>query len=236
MHISPDEAAAMGRAIFQNECSGQVDKLVWWNKGENFASLGIGHFIWYPKGARGQFEETFPALLMFLKENRVTLPKWLDTCEGCPWESRELFLNSDARKKELQELLARTMALQAAFIGQRFAQSTNKILSSVCEEKRARVKQQIARLEHSPQGRFALIDYLNFKGAGTSVTERYAGKGWGLRQVLEEIPENTDNPVAAFTATAKALLQQRVQNAPLERHEERWLPGWLARVDRYLKS
>ncbi|MBS0603540.1 MAG: hypothetical protein JSS60_00720 [Verrucomicrobia bacterium] len=236
MQISTDEADAIGKGVFYNECSGKEDRLVWWNEGENFPSLGIGHFIWYPKGVVGPFEETFPKLMAFLKENDVKLPGWLKAEEGCPWSDKEAFLAEGAKRKELQELLVKTMALQAVFIGKRFEAALPRILSTMGEEKRERALKQIARLENSSQGKFALIDYVNFKGDGTSDSERYAGKGWGLRQVLEEMPENPENPLAAFTAAAKAVLRQRVESAPPERHEERWLPGWLSRVDRYLKS
>ena len=34
-----------------------------------------------------------------------------------------------------------------------------------------------------------LIDYVNFKGEGVLETERYRGRGWGLLQVLEGMPE-----------------------------------------------
>jgi len=81
-------------------------------------------------------------------------------------------------------------------------------------------------------GTFALIDYVNFKGEGTLETERYKGQGWGLLQVLETMPEGGD-PVREFSQAAKATLARRVRNAPPERHEERWLPGWDARVERY---
>ena len=40
----------IGKRIWSNECNGTVDGLTSWNTGENFASLGIGHFIWYPAG------------------------------------------------------------------------------------------------------------------------------------------------------------------------------------------
>ena len=44
------ELDRIGKRIWQNECGGTADGLTSWNAGENFASLGIGHFIWYPKG------------------------------------------------------------------------------------------------------------------------------------------------------------------------------------------
>ena len=55
----------IGRKIWQNECGGTVAGLTSWNAGENFASLGIGHFIWYPAGARGPFEESFPVFVRY---------------------------------------------------------------------------------------------------------------------------------------------------------------------------
>ena len=51
--LSHQEAMRVGRKIWQNECDGSVAGLTSWNAGENFASLGIGHFICYPPGARG---------------------------------------------------------------------------------------------------------------------------------------------------------------------------------------
>ena len=53
------DALKIGKKIWQNECNGTVAGLTSWNEGENFASLGIGHFIWYPKGQRGPFDESF---------------------------------------------------------------------------------------------------------------------------------------------------------------------------------
>jgi hypothetical protein len=49
------------KKIWQNECNGTIAGLTSWNAGEDFASLGIGHFIWYPKGRRGPFEKVFPS-------------------------------------------------------------------------------------------------------------------------------------------------------------------------------
>jgi hypothetical protein len=235
MEISPAEAELIGRGIFFNECSGRKDRLVWWNQGENFASVGIGHFIWYPRGAKDPFEETFPALLAFFKEKEVELPGWLRSQEGCPWRTKEEFaLQGGKKKRELEDVLSLTLPLQAEFIAKRFEGALQKILVHVREEKKAQVLAQIQQLEKSLQGKFALIDYLNFKGDGTLETERYCGKGWGLMQVLEEMPLDAHNPVEAFAKTAKSLLKARVKNAPFIRNEERWLKGWLVRVDRYL--
>jgi len=234
MEISPAEAEQIGRGIFFNECGGKKERLVWWNQGENFASLGIGHFIWYPQDIQGPYKETFPALLAFFKEQEVEMPQWLQKQEGCPWKSKEELSQKERKKKrDLEDLLSLTTSLQAQFIAARFEDGVEKILSCLNEEKKKQILEQIARLEKTPEGKFALIDYLNFKGDGTVLTERYKGKGWGLLQVLEEMPSNPHDPVRAFAQTAKSLLKARVENAPFARNEERWLKGWIARVDRY---
>lgn len=238
IQISSAESVIIGKKIFQNECSSKIERLVWWNNGENFASLGIGHFIWYPKDVNGPFEETFPQLLAFFKRNNVDLPKWLEVNAPCPWNTKDEFLaqSQEPKRKELQELLARTMPLQAIFIGMRLDNALPKILSGMNEEKRAQAKKQIAQLLNNAEGKFALIDYLNFKGDGTAASERYQGKGWGLQQVLEQMGDKSDNSLDEFINSAKFLLEQRVKGSPTERHEEKWLPGWLARVERYRKT
>src|SRR5215831_8990858 len=64
--LSRNDTLRIGKRIWQNECNGTVIGLTAWNEGENFASLGIGHFIWYPRGQRGPFEESFPKLVSFM--------------------------------------------------------------------------------------------------------------------------------------------------------------------------
>ncbi|MGB2693511.1 MAG: hypothetical protein WBC96_13555, partial [Thermodesulfobacteriota bacterium] len=46
--VSDYELEKIGQLIFINEGAGKVENLTTWNEGEEFASLGIGHFIWYP--------------------------------------------------------------------------------------------------------------------------------------------------------------------------------------------
>ena len=88
--ITNGQALEAGRRLWQNECGGRIDGLTSWNKGEDFASLGIGHFIWYPAGRRGPFEESFPRLLEYLSKNGVVLPAWLRGEVPCMVEPREL--------------------------------------------------------------------------------------------------------------------------------------------------
>ena len=91
LSISFEDASKIGEKIWENECDGSTEGLTHWKKGENFASLGIGHFIWYPTGKREHFYETFPSLLQFYLKEKVILLNWLKTSPGCPWDSRESF-------------------------------------------------------------------------------------------------------------------------------------------------
>lgn len=237
--ISKEEAELIGKRIYANECGGKIEKLVWWNDGEHFASLGIGHFIWYPADQKGPFEETFPSLLLFLSENGVEIPAWLKNVTSCPWSSKEEYLDrkQEAKKTELQTLLAHCISCQTLFIAKRFQQVLPQLLLGLDEAQKNHVSRQIERLSRSHQGKYALLDYLNFKGKGVLESERYQGQGWGLKQVLEQMVDSEKDPLSSFIETAKALLKQRVQNAPPERNEGQWLPGWLARIDSYaLKS
>ena len=228
------ELAAIGRRVWQNECGGTREGLTSWNSGESFASLGIGHFIWYPKGMRGPFEESFPALVSFLGANGVTLPEWLKPGTPCPWRTRTEFQAASKGKQmtELRDMLAGTVAQQGRFLAQRMETALPKLLAATTDAKRAHVKKQFEKLAASEKGTFALIDYVNFKGEGTKPEERYNGRGWGLLQVIEGMED--DNPAAeCFAASASRVLAQRVKNSPPERDEQKWLAGWVRRVESY---
>lgn len=233
VHLSDTQADKIGRRLWQNECGGTVSGLTSWNSGENFASLGIGHFIWYPVGQRGPFEESFPPLLAYLKESGVTLPTWLADSHGCPWPNRNAFLADlhSARLQELRTILANTVPLQARFVANRLEAALPKMLAAAPPDEQAKVKQNFYRVAATSSGMYPLVDYVNFKGEGTSPTERYQGQGWGLLQVLETMNEGP--AVERFRTAAAQVLTRRVHNAPSERHEERWLPGWLSRVRSY---
>jgi hypothetical protein len=238
VRLSEKEAAEIGRKVWRNECAGTVEGLTSWNAGENFASLGIGHFIWYPKGVDGPFEESFPKLVKLFQARGVKLPDWLQPEVKCPWSSRAEF-ERDAHGKrmtELRELLVSTIRLQTEFLVQRLENALPKMLETAEPSHREKVREQFYRvLQSGGAGAFALIDYVNFKGEGTLETERYKGEGWGMLQVLENM-SGKGAPVSDFAASAKAVLERRVRNSPPERHEERWLPGWTKRVARYAEG
>ena len=231
--LSERELDAVGRRVWQNESAGTRDGLTSWNEGEDFASLGIGHFIWYPKGARGPFEESFPALVRFLAANGARPPAWLDG--ACPWSTRAEFMAAFHGEKlnALRELLAGTIHLQARFLAQRMEAALPKMLAAAPAGERENVRAQFARLVASGAGTFALIDYVNFKGEGTKESERYRGEGWGLLQVLAGMRGSGAGGAREFGESAAAVLARRVRNAPPERHEERWLAGWKGRVRAY---
>ena len=237
IEISKAEALRIGRKVWQNECGGSISGLTSWNQGENFASLGIGHFIWYRQGQRGPFEESFPKFLSYARDHSSTLPEWLKQAQACPWSSRAEFLRTQGSPQmlELRKFLAGSVDLQAQFLVLRLQQSLTKMLDEAAPADRGNVRRQFERVASTSAGCYALVDYVNFKGEGTLVTERYQDQGWGLLQVLEQMHGTEDGIAAAheFSHSAAAILKRRVENSPPERHEARWLPGWINRVNSY---
>lgn len=236
LNLSDAEAREVGRRIWQNEGAGKVENLVVWNGGEDFPSLGIGHFIWYPPGVEGPFVERFPALRDALAKE-VRLPQWLIEVDDAPWASRDAFYRdiNSWRMQELRGLMQNTIPQQVAFIVRRLERALPKMVATLeFEPQRRHVKQQFYRVAGSPGGIYALIDYVNFKGEGTSLTERYRGEGWGLLQVLQTMRSERDDIMDEFARAADVVLTRRVQNAP--RDESRWLAGWRKRLRTYIPS
>jgi hypothetical protein len=237
--LSPAQAHSIGNKIWYNESRNSIEKLTWWKSGEQWASLGIGHFIWYPRGYNGIYTETFPDLLIYLHAHKVALPTWLydKSPQPCPWSTQEAFMTDFKSPKmiELRTLLANTIDLQTQFIIERFNANMSALYALCTPHQLAHVKQQFKRVTATPQGVYAVIDYANFKGLGTSQQERYNGQGWGLLQVLEAMhdTQKSSDAVAEFVQAAKQVLERRVKNAPAQRNEGRWLAGWCNRIDGY---
>ena len=240
VRIPDADALRIGKKIWQNESNGTVAGLTAWNTGENFASLGIGHFIWYPQGVNGPFEESFPKFLAFAREHRVAIPGWVNQSPACPWNSRAEFSSAEnsTQMRELRQFLSRTIDVQAQFMVARLQRSLAKMLDEAAPAERANIERQFGRVASTPHGCYALVDYVNFKGEGVLHTERYHGEGWGLLQVLEQMhgTENGAGAAREFSNSAAAMLRRRVQNSPPERHEARWLPGWFKRVHSYSEN
>ena len=237
INISAENAHRIAEKIWKNECAGTIEGLTCWNKGENFASLGIGHFIWYPPGKKERFQESFPELLAFLEKQGSPLPPFLKNNVACPWSSREAFYENieSPEMSVLRAFLFDTKDLQAIFIAQRLERALPGMIKDLPEKEKERVTKVFLKLEKSPKGLYALIDYLNFKGAGATPSESYQGKGWGLLQVLQGISPSSKDLVADFVVSAKDVLRERIANSPSERNEQRWLNGWFNRIDTYLE-
>lgn len=230
--LSDAQALEIGKRIWKNECAGTIVGLTSWNGGENFPSLGIGHFIWYPKGQRGPFEESFPKLAAYLATEGYPVADWMRG--PCPWNTRGEFMKdfNSARLVELRTLLKNSIAAQARFAAQRMEQALPKMLAAAPAAEREKVKTNFYRVAAEPLGLYALMDYVNFKGEGVSPTERYEGKGWGLLQVLETMP-TSGAALPAFAKAADTVLTRRVKNSPPARNEAKWLPGWRNRLTTY---
>ena len=237
-HLTAAQKATIGKKIWQNESGGKIDGLTAWNVGEEFPSLGIGHFIWYPAGFNGRFRETWPEFITYAKSKGVN-PPTIAKVANSPWNTRDEFFK-DFRSPEmvrLRDWLASTVNLQTDFIVDRSHAALPKILSAAPVPERSKIKANYEKVATTPQGTYALIDYVNFKGDGTSQTEKYKGQGWGLLQVLGGMQAVDSGAAAAreFAASSKRILSRRIDNSPPERGEARWLEGWHKRCDTYAK-
>ena len=236
IQLSEAQKAAIGRKIWQNESGGRVAGLTAWNAGEEFPSLGIGHFIWYPAGFNGRFEESWPRFIDYAVR-RGANPPAVARERHSPWTSRAAFQRDfdGPRLSALREWLAANVALQTDFIILRSRGALPKMLAAAPGSERAKIEANYHKVAASPQGMYALIDYVNFKGEGTNPAERYQGQGWGLLQVLGGMRETPAGPAAAreFGESAKRVLSRRIANSPAERGERRWEAGWHNRCDTY---
>jgi len=232
------QKAVIGRKIWHNECAGSVAGLTTWNGGEEFPSLGIGHFIWYPAGFNGRFEESWPKFVSFAKRQGATPPP-VALDRHSPWRSKAAFQQdlNGPRLTALREWLAATVALQTDFIIARSRAALPKILAAAPASEKSRIEANYHKVATTPQGTYALIDYVNFKGDGALATERYNGQGWGLLQVLGGMRDVPAGPPAAaeFAASAKRVLTRRIANSPPARGEQRWELGWHNRCASYAR-
>ena len=174
----------VGRRVWRNECAGSVHGLVSWNAGENFPSLGIGHFIWYPAGVGEVFDESFPKFVSFAQARGVVIPTFFRG--KAPWPNRAAFAaDRSGLADKMRSWLASHLELQTQFLVARSRASLSVMLRATRDPRG--VQTRYDALSSTTQGLYCLVDYVNFKGEGTKPEERYAGQGWGLLQVLEEI-------------------------------------------------
>lgn len=237
----------IGSRIYQNEALGKPEYLTHWNEGEDFPSLGIGHFIWFPEGVDAPFDEQFPALLAYLRlqvPGSLPMPVWLQELDPlrAPWGSKAEFdaAWSSPEMTSLRDWLEATRLYQARFIASAFEQRWRALDLPSAEKQK--LTGLIQTLFETPEGLFAVIDYYNFKGLGNNPRESYQGEGWGLVQVLGDLasmPTSGDecsDIVAQFRDAAVGRLRLRVELSPPERNETRWLSGWSRRLDGYVAT
>ena len=237
--MSSSELMMIADRIFKNESGSDPDKLVHWNDGENFASMGLGHFTWYPAGRQARFGNTFPDLLGHLQSNGVALPAWVQQAryQGAPWRTKAELMHAKqtGQVQELQNLLYQTRLLQAAYIVDRARRAMPKLVDAAPGSSRARVGQNLNAIANTQGGWYALVDYVNFKGEGLNTSGGYNGQNWGLLQVLEDMQPSQPGQQAlhSFADAASRVLARRVRNSPPARNEARWLAGWSSRVNTY---
>ena len=238
-NLSTSEIRTIGDKIFRNESGGDKDKLVHWNVGENFASMGIGHFTWYPAGRRNRYGNTFPGLLDHLQSNGVQLPVWVQKARhsGAPWRTKnELkYAKRSPKVQQLQNLLYQTRYIQAGYIFERAKRAMPRLVKATPPHLRAHVAQNLNAVANTPGGWYALIDYVNFKGEGLSRKGGYKGQNWGLLQVLENMRPSQPGQMALnnFADSAIQILARRVRNSNPKRGESRWMRGWTIRCNTY---
>ena len=237
--MDSSELQVIGQQIYQNETGGKAEHLIFWSTNESFPSLGIGHFIWFPSGSSIGFTESFPDMIRFLDANDADVPSWLlkQIEIGALWSSKQqLEAERDSDKvQELQRFLGETSGLQALYLFQRLDKALPKMLRGLDSDTRERITERFNTVKASPRGLYPLVDYVNFKGEGTVTSEKHNNVGWGLRQVLENMQATPvgDEALKEFARTADFVLTRRVANAPVERNEQRWLPGWRVRLRTY---
>ncbi|WP_395339145.1 hypothetical protein PN836_013750 [Ningiella sp. W23] len=234
--LSEAQKQDIAHQIYLNETGGKAEFLIAWNEGEQFLSLGIGHFIWFPEGLNSPFTETFPDLLHFLEQNGVALPEWLNNVKDCPWQTKAQFLaaQNEAQYIELRHLVENTFSLQLEFILNRQRAALPQMLAELNDEAQKQViRSRFNDLSTTAKGLYALIDYVNFKGEGISETERYKGEGWGLLQVLSSMNTERYNLHQAFTQACIDVLSRRIKNSPQQEIEQAWLAGWTKRCQTY---
>ncbi len=242
--ITEAQAHFIAMKVWQNEGASLDKYLIHWNDGEAFASVGIGHFIWFSKGHSEKFQQVFPRVISLMEISQIKLPDWLNSHTPLPWSSKEelnLAKKSGSKKYlELFDLLKSTKKIQAKYLVNRFNMALPRMLETITDPSLKIVVRQNFHLvlrntdgTINERGLYALLDYINFKGEGIVTSERYQGQGWGLIQVLENMNLTETNSLNSFALSADKILTRRIKNSPPERGEQRWKKNWHNRVMSY---
>ena len=237
--ISHSNYDLIAQKIYQNECAANPQNLLFWNEKEPFPSLGIAHFIWFPKGVTPAFEQVFPEFLAFVQRKAPQIPIPVSNFSNAPWQNREVFyaLKELGALQQWQAFFESTFSLQAEFIVYRFQSKLTTMIAQVPDHDKQEVLAKLNALMQFEKGQYLLIDYTNFKGIGINPKETYQGQGWGLLQVLQtmEMPSQltTKAILDNFIRAAKQTLKQRTELSANPELEATWLEGWFKRLDSY---
>ena len=174
-----------------------------------------------------------PDFLDFLQEQGVSIPKWLTSAQYCPWKTHKEFLRHQRhyQMNSLRQLMKDTIPQQVQFMVRRLEQTVPKMLETLSTEKQQeQVRKQLERIAQTPDGIYVLIDYVNLSGEGLKFEE---GQGWGLLQVLEQMPEHfaPANATQEFAEAATVILTRHIKHAP-ENDNPRLL-NWETRIATY---
>ncbi len=244
--LSDAELLQVAEKVAKNEFEGDPNNIVMWNDGENFPSLGIGHYLWFPRDPKTNkkietpFEESFPQMIKFMAENGYPTSKFprilqynpltKKIADNSPWDSQALF-KAAAKRGELDELRRflhdpAVRRLQVKFQMSRLKRAADRMQLSLPPQEAIAVGAFTKNLLNSSRGTFAAIDYVNFKGDGENKNERYRGQGWGLQQVIMAAAQDMSPPKKSETPEEMALrkfkehslilLEKRVSHAPSE--------------------
>jgi hypothetical protein len=246
--IEESEARRIAAKIFANEGGGKDDKLAEWDldasgKPEKVVSIGMGHFIWYPTGDKTPFHESFPDFMDYVKKSGFPakdIPEFLrkSPLGDSPWKTREQFQAYWAKRNQKGSeanqfftFLKATKEQQKNFMPQRLVLALPNVFAATSlsgGDAKTQLPKVVADLMSSPAGRFAMVDYVNFKGDGSSPSENLNGVRFGLLQVFERLAEKkAKSPNAKITSkdfgtAANEVLSKRPDYS-------KW-PGWPGRM------
>ena len=249
--ISQQQLHQIGEVVYKNETNKKKELLTHWNSDEEFASMGIGHFIWFPHNWTARFKEVFPEVLQYIRQHlkpqdNIKVPAWLDVDHyvPLPWNTHAEFEQNKSSKKmtELNSFLAhpKIIELQAAYMVERANETLARVLESIRAthpKKYTHASEQLYWLTQSALGIQSPVDYVNFKGDGTDIKDSLpCGLQWGLKQVLLTMPASNSVNSAGhnFANAVIKTLSCRAHNELSHRKKdfiEKWLPVWIRRAN-----
>jgi hypothetical protein len=235
LRLSGLEKSKIGRQIFKNETGGDNKKLIHWNVGEEFPSLGAAHFIWIPPNVSVVFGDSFKSVIQYYLSLGYNLPIFLSRLAPgyeCPWRSQTEFWQqrSSPEMAELQYFLESTMNVQFDYVFHRVAKDLPKVFEGLTSSQKDIINRNILKVINSKVSWYPIVDYINFKGTGSKYLTTNSQGGWGLRQVLLAMNPNAADPAAEFSDAAYYVLHKRTE---FRYQDKRWLEGWSNRVETY---